>query len=78
MNDTALQHKIDKSKRDLRMAAVKMAAAKMDEEERAKILAIFARGDRAESSSAAAAASANNNEAAEDDSAPAPVDSPTH
>ena len=75
MNDTALQHKIDKSKRDLRMAA-----AKMDDEERAEILAIFARGDRAESSSAAAAAaaSANNNEAAEDDSAPAPVDSPTH
>jgi hypothetical protein len=65
MNDTALQLKIDESKRDLRMAA-----AKMDEEERAEILAIFARGDRAESSSAAAAASANNNEAAEDDSAP--------
>jgi hypothetical protein len=56
-----------------------MAVAKMDEEEHAEILAIFARGDRAESSSAAAAAaSANNNEAAEDDSAPAPVDSPTH
>jgi hypothetical protein len=65
MNDTALQLKIDESKRDLRMAA-----AKMDEEECAEILAIFARGDRAESSSAAAAASANNNEAAEDDSAP--------
>jgi hypothetical protein len=64
---------VDCCKRDLRMAA-----AKMDDEERAEILAIFARGDRAESSSAAVAASANNNEAAEDDSAPAPVDSPTH
>jgi hypothetical protein len=60
MNDTILQSKIDQKKRDLRMAA-----SKMDETERAEIMAIFASHDRAESSSAAAAV-ANSNETEDD------------
>lgn len=57
MNDTILQSKIDQKKRDLRMAA-----SKMDETERAEIMAIFASHDRAESSAAAAVANSNETE----------------